>query len=84
MSSASCFAPPAPACLRDTAERLFRQSQYLQLRALRCEEQGDKLVLYGQLPTYYLKQIAQTTVAPLAGDCHIVNEIEVVRRSRRN
>jgi hypothetical protein len=64
--------------LTTAVETLFRQSLYLQLRRVWCEEQGDKLVLHGQLPTYYLKQIAQTTVAPIVGEHHIVNEIEVV------
>jgi len=85
MSQASYFELPVDrpdrcvhASVSDAAELMLRQSRYLQLRRVHCEEQGDKLVLHGRLPSYYLKQIAQTTVAAVAAEHPIVNEIEVV------
>ena len=40
------------------------------------------LTLRGCLPTYYLKQVAQTSVAGLEGVERIVNLIQVVRPGR--
>jgi hypothetical protein len=62
----------------EQAVDLLRHSPYRLLQQVCCEEKGDALILRGRLPSYYLKQMAQCTVAGVAGDHRIVNEIEVV------
>jgi osmotically-inducible protein OsmY len=39
---------------------------------------GDRVVLYGSVPTYYLKQLAQTACLHVAGVKKLQNEIEVI------
>ena len=51
---------------------------YLALRNVSCEYQGGVLTLRGCLPSYHLKQVAQTAVAALDGVERVVNEIEVL------
>lgn len=84
MSTTSCFAgmgvdlPAEPLNCTELAENLLHQSQHLALRRVRCERAGDVLVLHGRLPSYFLKQMAQSTVAQAEGVQRIVNEIEVI------
>jgi len=85
MSTISCFAgmgvdvPAERSHCTELAENLLHQSQHLALRRIWCEMAGDALVLHGCLPSYFLKQMAQSTVAQAEGVQHIVNEIEVLR-----
>jgi osmotically-inducible protein OsmY len=60
------------------AERCLRSNAYLALKNVRCEYREGVLTLRGCLPTYYLKQMAQTAVGQVEGVQQIVNEIEVV------
>lgn len=72
-------APPMP--LRDVseaAENRLRGHPYLALRHIACDYHDGVLTLRGCLPTYYLKQMAQSAVAPVEGVQRIENEIEVV------
>jgi hypothetical protein len=69
--------PLSPLCRQ--AEAALRRHPYLALRRLACEEDAEgALVLRGCVTCYYLKQIAQTTVARLPGVTSIANEIEVI------
>jgi len=43
-----------------------------------CEYDDRTLFLYGQVPSFYLKQLAQTAVVGLDGVGQVVNEIEVL------
>jgi osmotically-inducible protein OsmY len=75
-----------PARLRTVAERAesrLRSNPYLALKNVSCEYCEGVLTLRGCLPTYYLKQIAQTAVARLDGVERIVNDIEVVSPASR-
>lgn len=65
------------------AENCLRHNSYLALKNVRCDYHEGVLTLRGCLPTYYLKQIAQTTVARLEGVQRIVNQIEVVTGAQR-
>jgi osmotically-inducible protein OsmY len=60
------------------AESRLRCNSYLALKNVTCEAREGALVLRGCLPSYYLKQMAQTAVAQVQGARRIVNEIEVV------
>src|ERR1700722_20386222 len=64
------------------AEVRLRSNSYLALKNVSCEYHEGVLTLRGCLPTYYLKQMAQTAVARLDGVQRIVNEIEVVAACR--
>jgi osmotically-inducible protein OsmY len=55
----------------------LRHSRYLALRKIGCEASDGVLTLRGCVNSYYLKQIAQMSVADLDGVKGIVNEIEV-------
>jgi osmotically-inducible protein OsmY len=50
---------------------------YHALKQIVCEYRDGTLVLRGRLPSYYLKQVAQTAVARVAGVERVVNQIEV-------
>jgi osmotically-inducible protein OsmY len=83
-----CTSPrPAPSQaiveIAEGAERVLRNNAYLALKNVTCEYREGVLTLRGCLPTYYLKQMAQTAVAHLKGVRQVVNEIEVVAGGRR-
>jgi hypothetical protein len=78
--------PPRPAqsqVVVEGAEHRLRCNPYLALKNVSCEYREGVLILRGCLPSYYLKQMAQTAVAQLDGVRQIVNEIEVVTADRR-
>ena len=60
------------------AERRPRESSYAAVRNVCCEHHEGVLILRGCVPTYYLKQIAQTLVREVKGVDQIVNRLEVV------
>ena len=57
--------------------RELHGSPYSELRAVRCEFEEDRIVLVGVLPTFYLKQLAQTFARNAVCSVQIVNKIEV-------
>jgi CheY-like chemotaxis protein len=61
----------------ETAGERLRHHRYLPLRRITCEFRDGVLTLWGHLPTYYLKQIAQAAVAGIVGVVCIKNEIKV-------
>jgi hypothetical protein len=64
----------------ELAERCLRSNSYSYpaLKSVSCEYLIGVLVLRGSVPTYYLKQLAQTVIAQLDGIKRIDNQIEVV------
>jgi len=64
--------------IAERAENHLRRNGYFALKNISCEYSEGVLTLTGWLPTYYLKQVAQTTVACLEGVERIENRIEVV------
>lgn len=62
----------------ERAESNLRHNSYLSLKNVRCDYHDGALILRGCLPTYYLKQMAQSVVSRMEGVQRIVNEIEVV------
>jgi hypothetical protein len=70
--------------LGECVEHDLRESPYSALRDVHCELREGIAILRGRLPTYYLKQIAQTIAAHITGVRAVVNRIEVVpQRGRR-
>jgi CheY-like chemotaxis protein len=74
--------PDAPAeptlPLQERAEARLRSNPYLALKNVSCEGRDGVLTLRGCLPSYYLKQVAQSAVAGLDGVTRIDNRIEVL------
>jgi osmotically-inducible protein OsmY len=54
------------------------QSSYSALRAIDCVCRDGVATLRGRLPSHYLKQIAQETVASIDGITAVENNIEVM------
>lgn len=82
LSAATPTCAPALVPIAEGAEHCLRQNSYLALKNVRCDYHDGVLTLRGCLPTYYLKQLAQSVVARLDGVGRIVNEIVVVTASR--
>jgi osmotically-inducible protein OsmY len=75
--------PALPQHVLEGAESCLRSNSYLALKNVSCEYNEGVLTLRGCLPSYYLKQVAQTAVARVDGVQHIRNEIEVIAGARR-
>jgi hypothetical protein len=63
--------------LRAAALALLRSSAYAALRRLRCEVTEAVVIVRGVLPSYYLKQMAQTILLRLDGIRGVMNLVEV-------
>ncbi len=55
----------------------LRGNPYQAVKQVSCEYRDGTLILRGRLPSYYLKQVAQTAVARVPGVERVVNHIEV-------
>ena len=66
----------APTIAEVAMERL-RNSPYQDMRRISCECKHGILSLRGRLFSFYEKQIAQETVARIAGVTQVVNDVEV-------
>jgi osmotically-inducible protein OsmY len=55
----------------------FHRSPYLPLRYIDCRLDDGTLVLSGRVPTFYLKQLAQTIASSLNGIRRVVNDLRV-------
>ena len=58
-------------------DRILHQP-HLAAQRIWCELNEQTLFLYGQVPSFYIKQLAQAAVAGLDGVDQVVNEIEVL------
>ena len=59
------------------AESRLRQSSYREVRCVTCEFHEGVLTLRGRVPTFYLKQVAQSLVLRMEGAEEINNRVEV-------
>ena len=59
------------------AKERLRQSAYSSLQNISCECDGGVLILRGQVPNFFQKQLAQESVRHLKGVTQVVNQIEV-------
>jgi osmotically-inducible protein OsmY len=57
--------------------RALRSTGYAALRDLEIEITGRVVVLWGQVPSYYQKQLAQETAQHVCGAGRVANGIEV-------
>jgi hypothetical protein len=63
--------------LRAAALRLLQSSGYAALRGLRCEVTQAVVIVHGVVPSYFLKQMAQTVIRRLDGVETVRNLVEV-------
>jgi len=63
--------------LQAHVEAVFREANYLPLRRIRCDYHEGVLTLRGRLPSFHLKQLAQTLVQSLECGCEVNNYVEV-------
>jgi hypothetical protein len=61
-----------------SAKDRLRKQPHLSVQRIWCEYDGQQLVLRGQVPSFYHKQLAQVAVAGMDEVCQVVNEIEVL------
>ncbi|MEM7475033.1 MAG: BON domain-containing protein [Planctomycetota bacterium] len=59
------------------ARNLLSESPIAEVRHVRVEQKGDKILLQGRVRTFYAKQMAQETVRPALGDLLLVNSVNV-------
>lgn len=64
----------------EAIERALCASGYPALRSVQVELERGIAVLWGRVPTYYQKQLAQVTVQKLGGVRGVANGIEVICR----
>jgi osmotically-inducible protein OsmY len=77
------LSPYSPS-LDNTAQARFRASAYLALRDVSCTISDGVACLQGDLPTYYLKQVAQEIAGSIDGVRLVMNRIEVSRSATRH
>ncbi len=68
---------PAALSMREELQERLKDSGHPTLSQLSVEAQRDRIVLSGQVPTFYLKQLAQTIAAQVCTDHQILNETTV-------
>jgi len=78
----SVAAPPGPVRnpeseLSHAVRRALYETGYAPLFNVECVSQGPTVILRGQVPTYYLKQVAQSVAVRLCGTTQVENQIEV-------
>ena len=66
----------SPLCETQAAEAL-RDNSHSELTHVRCDMREGMAILHGEVPTYYLKQLAQEIVGKLEGVDLIVNRLVV-------
>jgi hypothetical protein len=59
------------------ASKLLQSSSYAALRGLRCEVMETVAVVHGVVPSYFLKQMAQSVIRRLDGIQSVMNLVEV-------
>jgi hypothetical protein len=72
------YAPTRP--LSPAAKHLqeqLRSSPYWSVRQLACDTSGDCVIVRGIVPSYYLKQVAQSLAMRIAGIGQVRSDIHV-------
>jgi osmotically-inducible protein OsmY len=64
--------------LAERVERALHASAYAALRGVRITVHARAVILAGRVPSYYLKQVAQTLALAVPGILQIQNGLEVV------
>lgn len=65
-----------------SAERILAECPYACLRRLSCTWHDGSVAVTGNVPSYFLKQMAHTLVRRVAGGCLIEDHIQVIEEQR--
>jgi osmotically-inducible protein OsmY len=65
--------------LAERIERALRATGYGSLRGLEVTVRAGYVTLGGRVPSYYLKQVAQTAALTVPGTCNVRNDLDVAR-----
>lgn len=68
---------PVDRSIRDNVHRALRESGYAPLREIQCDVFDGVVELTGNVPSFYIKQLAQTTVLRLEQIRGINNRLRV-------
>lgn len=71
----------ADAALQIVLRRSLNATGHRALRQLKIELRPSKVVLRGEVPTYYLKQLAQSAIRVAAAPYEVVNLVTVANSS---
>jgi len=63
--------------IAELAAAFLQESPYSTIRAVSCQCIDGTIVLRGQVPSFYEKQLAQEAVTSIDGTMPVVNEVEV-------
>ncbi len=63
--------------IRDRVQHVLQSSSYRPLQRIHCQVDSGVVMLHGRLPTFYLKQLAQSLVVKLGNVQAVNNAIEV-------
>jgi osmotically-inducible protein OsmY len=66
-------------CLAECVESALRATGYGSLRGIKVTVHARLVILGGRVPSYYLKQVAQTTALAAAGARQVCNDLDVGR-----
>jgi osmotically-inducible protein OsmY len=67
--------------LAEHVERALCATGYTPLRDIAVMVHARLVILGGRVPSYYLKQVAQTTALAVPGACQVRNDLHVSRPS---
>lgn len=68
--------------IQQAAEAALRRSSYLAVREVECRYDDGVLTLRGSVPTFFLKQVAQSTVSHrLRNNAVVNNQLKVAPQS---
>lgn len=76
--ASDCIEALGVAPLAVLVQGAFRRSTYRPLRQLAADVEASRIVLRGTVPTFYLKQLAQSVAQKLVGNRDIQNLVTVV------
>jgi hypothetical protein len=69
--------------LEEAVERQIRQRTWDRVQQLHVQRQGDRVVVSGCSPSYYVKQLALLAVQEVCPSLPVLLDIEVARGSDR-
>ena len=64
--------------IADEARRRLCRSSHFHLREMTCDSNCGVLSVSGRVPSYYLKQVVQSSLTGIDGVEQIVNDVDVV------
>lgn len=65
------------------AKRALEQSAYRSLQGIDCEYSEGQLILRGTVPSYYMKQVAQSLLKPISSIQRVDNRLLVASEPPR-